>query len=76
MEIAPEVNGIPIQMEVDTGASVTLISAHVWEQSLNKVSLEDTNIVLKTYTGEILKIKGQAMVMVKYQGQEATLYPY
>ena len=27
--VTPEINGIPIQMELDTGASVTLISARV-----------------------------------------------
>ena len=72
INITPEVNGIPIKMELDTGASVTLISAQVWEQSLNK-PLEETNIILKTYTGEALSIKGQVMVNVKHGDQEVTL---
>ena len=75
IHITPEVNGVPIEMELDTGASVTLISTRVWEQSLNKIPLETTSMVLKTYTGELLKIRGQVMVKVTYQGQEVNHLP-
>ena len=59
IHITPKVNGVPIQMELDTGASVSLISTHVWEQSLNKTPLETTSMVLKTFTRERLEIRGQ-----------------
>ena len=75
IQITSEVNGVPIQMELDTGASVTLISTRVWEQSLNKIPLEATGMILKTYTGERLKIRGQVMVNVTYQGQAAKQLP-
>ena len=70
--IYPKVNGIPIQMDLDTGAAVTLISARVWEKLLNKIPLLDASMVLKTYTGEPLKIKEQVTVKVQHCGQEAT----
>ena len=69
IRITPKVNGVPIQMELDTGVSVSLISTRVWEQSLNKIPLETTGMVLKTYTGERLEIRGQVMVNVTYQDQ-------
>ena len=75
IQITPEVNGVPIQMELDTGASVILISTRVWEQSLNKIPLEATGMILKNYTGERLKIRGQVMVNVTYQGQAAKKLP-
>ena len=75
IHITQEVNGVPVEMELDTGASVTLISTRVWEQSLNNIPLETTSMVLKTYTGEMLKIRGQVMVKVTYQGQEVDHLP-
>ena len=75
IHITPEVIGVPTEMELDTGASVTLISTRVWKQSLNKIPLETTSMVLKTYTGEMLKIRGQVMVKVTYQGQEVDQLP-
>ena len=62
-------------MELDTGVSISLISTRVWEKSLNKIPLETTGIVLKTYTGERLEIRGQVMVNVTYQGQETKQLP-
>ena len=75
IRITPKVNGVPIQMELDTGASISLISTHVWEQSLNKIPLETTGMVLKTFTRERLEIRGQVMVNVTYQGQETKQLP-
>ena len=71
--MTPEVNGIPLSMELDTGASVSLISTNVWQSKLKRMPLESTSIVLKTYTGEKLELEGQAMVQVKYHDQEAKL---
>ena len=34
----------------------------VWQSELKRMPLESTSIVLKTYTGEKLELKGQAMV--------------
>ena len=70
--VTSEVNGIPIRMDLDTGATVTLISARVWEKLLNKIPLLDASMVLRTYTGEPLKIKDQVTVKVQHCGQEAT----
>ena len=61
--VTPEVNGVPLWMELDTGASVSLVSTQVWQ----------TALALKTYTGERLELDRQVMVKVKYQDQEENL---
>ena len=71
--VTPDVNGVPLRMELDTSASVSLISIEVWQSDLKGVPLESPRIVLKTYTGEKLEFEGQVMVQVRYQDQEATL---
>ena len=59
INVTPEVTATPIQMVLDTRASVTLISAKVWKKLLNKIPLQDASVVLRTYIGEPLKIKRQ-----------------
>ena len=44
-----------------------------YQGELKRMPLESTSIVLKTYTGEKLELKGQAMVQVRYHDQEAKL---
>ena len=50
-------------MEVDTGATKTVMSEHTW-RSLGKPKLNSCDFILKTYSGEILKVKGIATVKV------------
>ena len=69
------INGTPLLMEVDTGAAVTLVSEGIWEDKLGKIPLEDTDVVLRTYTGERLKVLGQAMVAVQHQQNPAVTLP-
>jgi len=57
--VISEVNGIPLHMELDTVASVSLISTKVWQSELRRMPLESTSIVPKTYTGKKLELKGQ-----------------
>ena len=55
--LEPEVNGVTLPMELDTGASVSIISQNVWEGILSKMQLEKSDTLLKTYTGEKLQVK-------------------
>ena len=67
--LEPEVNGVTLPMELDTGASVSIISQKVWEGILSKMQLEKSDTLLKTYTGEKLQVLGQLQVQVKYGDQ-------
>ena len=68
-----KVKGENFSMELDTGASVSIMSEEAWRRQLPKVPLEESKIKLKTYTGEALEIIGQAQVEVTYQDQTTKL---
>ena len=65
------VNQAELRMEIDTGASASVISEATYQQLWkgNLPPLQKTSIKLRTYTGETLKILGWIQVRVDYQGQ-------
>ena len=64
-----QVNGQPLTMEVDTGAVVSLAPESAIVSLLSSAELQPTNILLKTYTGEQIPVKGTVLMDVKY-GQQ------
>ena len=73
IRIDVKVNGVPIVMELDTGAAYSIISKEIWERSLPTLTLAEVDLSLATYTGERLKVLGQVCVQVEYEGQRASL---
>ena len=62
------VNGRPLDMELDTGASVSIISEDTFNSVLkDTVSIEPTNISLRTYLGKELPVLGTTEVEVVYE---------
>ncbi|XP_048059455.1 uncharacterized protein K02A2.6-like [Megalobrama amblycephala] len=74
--VTPIIEGEPVRMEIDTGAAVSIVSDAVYHKTLKHVCLKPTNIVLKTYTGEPVAIRGVMDVEVELNGQSATLPLY
>ena len=68
-----EVSGKPLQMEIDTGASLTLVSERTFQEYWPSMALSPTGVKLHSYSGESVPVVGTAQVNVKYQGQVATL---
>ena len=64
-----QVNGHPLQMEVDTGAAVSLAPESAVAALLPSSELQPSDVVLKTYTGEQIPVKGMLSVTVTY-GQQ------
>ena len=61
-------------MELDTGASVSVISESTYNTVLkDTVPLESTDISLRTYMGEELPVLGVATVAVGYESQTTSL---
>ena len=63
------INDVPIQMEVDTGASVTVVTEDTYQKiregSHNQTKqLQQSTVRLKTYTGEAIPVLGQVPVKV------------
>ncbi len=69
------VNGISLTIEVDTGASFTVISKETCTKKFPHCSIQPTDVKLKTYTGEslVVHVHGQFMVSVQYENQKHNL---
>ena len=60
----------------DTGAAVSLISKELYDMQFCHLPLHHTNVVLKTYTGEMISPEGVITVAVKMNRQRAKLTLY
>ena len=67
------VNGIPLTMEIDTGAVVSVVGSGFYEKCLPHVPLSSFSKQLQSYSGEILATKGEILVDVEFKGQKAKL---
>ena len=72
-----QINGADVQMEVDTGVSMTLISKATFDKIWNSQTappLQSTGSKLRTYTGENFEVLGAANVDVSFQDQYKQLH--
>ena len=68
------INNHPVPMELDTGASVSVISESTYNTVLkDTIPLESTDIRLRTYMGEELPVLGVATVAVSFESQSTFL---
>ena len=67
------VNDVSVQMEVDTGAALSIMSQEQQEQIFPSAHLHKSNVVLRTYSAEQLKVVGEMLVHVQYGGQKQDL---
>lgn len=70
------VNGKPLRMEIDTGASVSVINKRDSKFLGIKQKLEPTDIILKTYTEEIVVPIGKCTVEVSHKSSSASVEVY
>lgn len=71
VKVTVVVAGAELPMEVDTGATVTVIPQNIYEQKLPHVHLKPSTVKLQSYCGERLKVVGEALVPVTYNKQDA-----
>jgi len=70
------INGVPVRMELDTGASASIISQETYQfiAAQSEVPpLQNSTLKLTTYTGERIKLLGSTAVPVSYGQREETL---
>ena len=71
--VSVRINSKSVNMELDTGAAVSLISQDTYHQHWPQLELEESNTQLKTYSGEFLETLGRVNVDVCYGEQQMTL---
>ena len=69
------INKRNIEFEIDTGSGKTIISENVYRQNLNEFPLERTDIVLKTYSGENLKVR-KLFVEIEHEQKSVEEFVY
>ena len=67
-----DVNNKKVSMEVDTGAAVSVISEATKACLFPNIKVNDTPVILTTYTGEQMAVIGEVSVTVTY-GQKSHL---
>lgn len=55
-----EVCGRPIPMELDTGASVSVMAGKLFKRTFPGVSVEASGVMLRSYSGQLAQVEGQA----------------
>ncbi|XP_039303912.1 uncharacterized protein K02A2.6-like [Solenopsis invicta] len=66
--ITLKINGIPHQMEIDTGCERSMVSKEFWK-TLGKPTLSKSTLQFKTYTNEIFHAIGELNCKVKYNNE-------
>ena len=68
-----ELDSLSLNMELDTGAAVSLMSEKTYRKMFPVMPLQESRTVLKTYSGEPLRVIGQRECRIKIAGQSAKL---
>ena len=68
-EVEVEICGKTVPMEIDTGATRTIINETTYRQLPDKPEMEKTQSKLSTYTGEEIPVVGIAVFSVNYDGK-------
>ena len=73
IEVEVSINGEPVTMQVDTGASRSVMSKRLFKSLPVQPPLQPPDRALLTYTQEEVPVLGVAEVEVVYQNQNAVL---
>jgi predicted aspartyl protease len=74
--MAMKLNGYTTNLELETGAAVTVINKQVWNKIARTAPMQHAEIILKTYTLENIEILGKGTVKVEYDGKQKELEVY
>ena len=59
-------SGVPLKMEVDTGAEISVVPASVWQNRFQDVPMRHSDVKLHAYGGKSLSVVGEADVAIQY----------
>ena len=75
-EVTMELCGEPHKLEIDTGATRTVLNEETYNKLRAKLELKSTNTVLTTYSGEKIPVSGEVLISVKYLNQRTSCEPW
>ncbi|XP_070397463.1 uncharacterized protein [Dermacentor albipictus] len=73
IKISVKVQGVPLEMKLDTGATVSVMSLDQFRQMFPSIKVVPTTLKLRTFDGAIIQPVGVAHVAVQYGEQRAQL---
>ena len=76
IKVFPKVENVVLEMELDTGSAISVITFDLYQKHFSQMKLEPTDITLKTYIGERFKPVGVLTVNVCYENQAQQLDLY
>ncbi|XP_077560752.1 uncharacterized protein LOC144175558 [Haemaphysalis longicornis] len=65
--------GQPISVELDPAASVPVMAGKVFKRTFPGVFVEASGVMMRSYSGHLVQVEGQAQVSVRLDDREATL---
>ena len=68
-----QINGRPVEMELDTGSAVTILNERTWKETLGRPKLQKSNNQLKSYSGHQIAILGEVKAKVTANQQTKVL---
>ena len=73
IKVRLEIQRVKMTMELDTGASVSIISSRVYRENFPEIPLQKSDTTLRAYTGEPIKVLGMFNAEVKCEEQQYSL---
>lgn len=68
------VNDVNLKMEIDTGASISLIPYLVYQRYFRNVKLFKSDVNFCSFTGDVVKCNGKMLVTVRHHNQTSRLW--
>jgi hypothetical protein len=68
--ISANVENVSIEMEIDSGASISILPEEIVKEKLPHININPTILKLRTYDGSIIKPTGEIGVKLKYGERE------
>ncbi|XP_064476027.1 uncharacterized protein K02A2.6-like [Ornithodoros turicata] len=68
-----EIEGKPIEMELDTGASVSVMGEETLKTHYPGIEVEASSVLLRSFSGELAPVVGKATVWAKYREKRSAL---
>ena len=69
-KVTLQLNGLSVEMEIDTGAALSIISEATQKPVFPKAHLSKSSVALQTYSSEPFTVLGQMKVSVSYNGYD------